>query len=234
MSEINTILGTRKKDNETMVSSFLKTGQIPLGLALNKGLISLFTDPWFTWLQYMSGPAGRQLRQLYYHKRLGYMGKGVVIDPDVDLPHPRNVYLDDFCYLGRKTQIYSPEGYVKIGKRCHIIGWILGHGGVEIGDYVGCGGYVFSATDSHQGGFRMAGPMIPPEQRNVKKAKVIIENDAFIGHHSIVMPGVKIGEGAIVGPYSMVYKDVEPWTVVSGNPARAMAKRDHVRFPYPD
>jgi carbonic anhydrase/acetyltransferase-like protein (isoleucine patch superfamily) len=43
---------------------------------------------------------------------------------------------------------------------------------------------------------------------------------------SIVLPGVTIGEGAVVGAGSVVTKDVEPWTVVGGNPAKFIKKRE--------
>jgi len=45
------------------------------------------------------------------------------------------------------------------------------------------------------------------------------------------MPGITIGEGAVVGPHSLVVKNVKPWTVVIGNPAREIGEREKVRFP---
>ncbi|MGB6974486.1 MAG: acyltransferase [Terracidiphilus sp.] len=47
-------------------------------------------------------------------------------------------------------------------------------------------------------------------------------NKCWIGMHAIVLQGVKIGEGAIVGAGSVVTKDVPPWTIVGGNPARVI------------
>jgi acetyltransferase-like isoleucine patch superfamily enzyme len=162
------------------------------------------------------------------------MGKGVVISPGAEIVGAKNIYLDDFVCLGKKAQFYAPEGYIKIGKRCHISAWILGQGGVEIGNYVAASGAIISASDSHQGGFRMAGPMLPPDQRNVRKAKVVIEDDAFIGLYSIVLPGVTVGQGAIVGPHSLVVRNVKPWTVVMGSPATVIGEREPVTLPPPD
>ena len=54
----------------------------------------------------------------------------------------------------------------------------------------------------------------------VKKGKIIIDNDAWLGTGSVIMPGVKIGEGAIVGANSLVRTDVPPFTVVGGVPAK--------------
>lgn len=219
----------QRKDGQ-LKEDFLITGKLPPSVLLRKGIYSIVFDPILMIVRYMPGPFGFKLRQWYYKNKLGYMGKGVIIDPGVEFSTPSNVYLDDFCYIGRLTSIYSPEGYVKIGKRCHISGWILGHGGVEIGDYVGSGGRILSITDSHDGGFRMSGPMIPLEQRHLKKGKITIGKDAFIGQDSMIMPGVSIGEGAIVGPFSYVFRKVAPWTVVIGNPARTISSREKVKF----
>lgn len=46
-----------------------------------------------------------------------------------------------------------------------------------------------------------------------------------IGIGSIILPGIKIGEGSIIGAGSVVTKNVEPYTVVAGNPARTLRKR---------
>lgn len=226
--------GERQAADVAMRDSFLRTGKVPFGLAVRKGFGSLLCDPWRMLIKHLPGPIGFKWRQWYYRGKLGGMGKGVVIDPDVDIVGPANVYLDDYCYLGKRTQLVAPEGYIRIGKRCHLLSWVIGHGGVEIGDCVGAGGMILSATDSHHGGHRMAGPMIPPEQRNIRLGKVVIEDDAFIGHYSILMPGVTIGQGAIVGPHSLVVSNVKPWTVVIGSPARVIATRQPVKFPAPD
>lgn len=57
------------------------------------------------------------------------------------------------------------------------------------------------------------------------KGDTIIENDAWIGMNAMIMPGVTIGEGAIVAAGSVVGKDVPPYTIVGGNPAKEIKKR---------
>jgi acetyltransferase-like isoleucine patch superfamily enzyme len=58
-----------------------------------------------------------------------------------------------------------------------------------------------------------------------KGLKVIVGDDVWIGYGSIVLSGVTIGRGAIVAAGSVVTKDVEPYAIVAGNPARKMADR---------
>lgn len=58
-----------------------------------------------------------------------------------------------------------------------------------------------------------------------KKGDTVVGNDVWIGRESVIMPGVKIGDGAIIAAYSVVAKDVEPYCVVGGNPAKLIKKR---------
>ena len=55
---------------------------------------------------------------------------------------------------------------------------------------------------------------------------ISIKDDVWIATGAYVLPGVTIGEGAVVGAGSVVTKDVEPWSVVAGNPAKFIKKRE--------
>jgi virginiamycin A acetyltransferase len=57
------------------------------------------------------------------------------------------------------------------------------------------------------------------------KGDIIVGNDVWIGIDATIMPGVKIGDGAIIGAKSVVTKTVDPYTVVGGNPAKVIKKR---------
>ena len=57
-------------------------------------------------------------------------------------------------------------------------------------------------------------------------APIVIEDDVWIGTGSIILPGVKIGKGAVVAAGSVVTKDVEAFTVVAGNPAKFLKNTD--------
>jgi virginiamycin A acetyltransferase len=59
----------------------------------------------------------------------------------------------------------------------------------------------------------------------VTKGDVIIGNDVWIGTNAFILSGVRIGDGAVIGACSVVTKDVEPYTIVAGNPARVIRKR---------
>lgn len=57
------------------------------------------------------------------------------------------------------------------------------------------------------------------------KGDTVIGNDVWLGYKSVIMSGVNIGDGAIVAAYSVVTKDVPPYAIVGGNPARIIRKR---------
>ena len=66
----------------------------------------------------------------------------------------------------------------------------------------------------------------PPSPADLPlKGDTVIGNDVWIGQNAVILPGVHIGDGAIIGASSVVGHDVEPYTIVVGNPARPVRKR---------
>lgn len=57
------------------------------------------------------------------------------------------------------------------------------------------------------------------------KGDTVIGNDVWIGYKATIMPGVTIGDGAIIAAHSVVVKDVAPYSIVGGNPAKEIKKR---------
>jgi len=101
-------------------------------------------------------------------------------------------------------------------------------GGVNIGDRTMIGYRTQILSSSH---------IIPPKPERIfdvgdTHAAVNIYNDVWIGGNSMILPGVTIGEGAVVAAGSVVTKDVSPFTIVGGCPAklikeRGTSKKDH-------
>lgn len=57
------------------------------------------------------------------------------------------------------------------------------------------------------------------------KGDTVIGNDVWLGYEAVIMPGVKIGDGAIIAAKSVVTKEVNPYTIVGGNPAKVIRQR---------
>ena len=68
--------------------------------------------------------------------------------------------------------------------------------------------------------------MEPPAPSDLPfKGDTVIGNDVWIGQNAVILPGVHIGDGAIIGASSVVGSDVDPYTIVVGNPAKVLRKR---------
>jgi virginiamycin A acetyltransferase len=65
----------------------------------------------------------------------------------------------------------------------------------------------------------------PPLSELPSKGDTVVGNDVWIGRNAVILPGVHIGDGAIIGLNSVVGSDVAPYTIVAGNPAKPIRKR---------
>lgn len=107
---------------------------------------------------------------------------------------------------------------VTIGEDCFIqqCCTFFGRGGITIGNGVFIGPKCNLITINHD---------VNPENRSATYGRpIVIEDKVWIGINSTVLPGVRIGYGAIIGAQSVVTHDVPPMTVVAGNPARIIKK----------
>ena len=74
--------------------------------------------------------------------------------------------------------------------------------------------------------FRNGWERVTPEMEELPmKGDTVIQNDVWIGYNSLIMPGVKIGNGSIIASNSVVVRDIEPYSIVGGNPAKLIRKR---------
>jgi maltose O-acetyltransferase len=116
-----------------------------------------------------------------------------------------------------RAEFYAPERIV-VGEHV-IIGdsaFLDGRSGLSIGDNVNLGSHVSIYTREHD----VNSPTFAETG-----APVVIGDRAWVSSHSIVLPGVTIGEGAVVAAGAVVTKDVEPYTIVGGNPAKLIGRR---------
>lgn len=119
------------------------------------------------------------------------------IDSSVKIYAPFNLTIEHGVSIGEGCDIYN-LGRIRLNARC-----------VLSRDVLLCGG-------GHDL-CKLNSPLIVGD--------IQIGREAFIGARAIIMHGVTIGEGAVVGAGAVVTKDVEPWTVVGGNPAKFIKRR---------
>ena len=145
-------------------------------------------------------------RHLWYKKVLGVrLGKGSIVLMHVTI-----------SFLGRPGG--SEHGGISIGRHS-VVGrncWLDGRGGLRIGDNVSINRGVWLISGDHD----LNHPDFPERFERIE-----VGDRAFFGSRAMVLKGVRIGEGAVVAAGAVVTRDVAPYTIVAGNPARPVATR---------
>ena len=147
-------------------------------------------------------PAQR-LRGHYYNYLLGHCGRNLRVSLGVHIRNPSLVSIGNDCYLGSDVQIYAWNEKVTIGSN------VLIAGGAKLISR----NHAFENTDA------------PISSQGYKNEPIVIEDDVWIGFNGVVLAGVTIGKGSIIGANSVVTKDVEPYSIMGGVPARMIRKR---------
>ncbi len=121
-----------------------------------------------------------------------------------------------------QNNIYISNGKnVKIGSCCQINESVFIQAAF-IGNHVMIAPHVAILSTSH----RFECINIPMAlQGATESAPPVIEDDVWIGRNAVIMPGIRIGKGSIVGAGAVVTKNVEPYTIVGGTPAKKIKKR---------
>ena len=142
------------------------------------------------------------LRGFYWSFFFKKMGRNVIIHKGCIFMDAKNIVFGNNILLSHNVDLY-------------------GHGGLVIGDHAKIDSYSSIITHNHK--YDQPGKLIN-EQGHVNE-KVIIGKDVWIGTHVVVLPGVNIGDGAVIGAAAVVTKDIPSFSVAIGNPARVIKKR---------
>jgi acetyltransferase-like isoleucine patch superfamily enzyme len=143
-----------------------------------------------------------RLRAAYWRGRGMRVGVGSRISYDVTVVSPRGTS------IGRNAMIANNSV-------------LDGRGGLEIGDDVQLGFQAILLTTSH----RFRDPRTPVRLQGLDRKPVRVGNDVWVGARVVIQPGVTVGDGAVVGAGAVVTRDVPPFAVVAGVPARVIGQR---------
>jgi virginiamycin A acetyltransferase len=168
----------------------------------------------------MSAPNPAETFPLPHYNRLCFL-KNIITNP--------NIIVGDFTYYDDFEDVHNFEKQVKyhfdfigdklvIGKFCMIASGVtfIMNGANHLTDAIST--YPF-AIFGHGWENAMQGKSYPT------KGDTIIGNDVWIGYKATIMAGVKVGDGAIIAANATVTKDVAPYAIVGGNPAKEIRKR---------
>jgi len=145
-----------------------------------------------------------RIRLKFRNKRFAHLGRHPdIFHLDSRFIRPEKIRIGDFCKIG--------EG-----------AYVDGSGGVTIGRCTIIGPHVTIITANH----RYEETDLLPFDNVMLARPVTIGPYCWIGRGVMILPGVTVGEAAVIAAGSVVTKDVEPYAVVGGNPARLIKKRD--------
>jgi len=143
------------------------------------------------------------------------------------------IKLDDGVSIGENSIL---DGKIRISKGTNLVKNVEVIGNVHIGKYCAIArNVVFQGRNHymHKAGIqrRFYREIIGEELGQVSKGPIIVGNDVWIGTRAIILSDVKIGDGAIIGAGAVVTKDVQPYEIVGGVPARHLKWRfpEHIR-----
>lgn len=131
------------------------------------------------------------------------------------MPNDSNSKFENGIYISDARQL-------KIGTYARINEHVFLQGKITVGNHVMMAPYVAIYTNTHEHA-RTDIPMVMAGDTDTKP--VTIENNVWLGRNVVVLPGITVGEGSIVGANAVVTKNVAPFTIVGGIPAKEIRKR---------
>ncbi len=172
---------------------------------------------------YEDTTAGARARRVILRAICKSFGNGVKIGVGVLVLHPHTFEIGDAVFIGNQTFLQGRhDGRCVIGAHT----WIGPQSyfdcrDMELGEYVGWGPGAKVLGSEHTG----EPASVPIIQTDLVIKPVRVGNGADIGVNAVLLPGVTVGEGAIVGAGAVVTKDVAPYAVVAGVPAKFLRSR---------
>ena len=164
----------------------------------------------------------RNIRQWLFYRFNSVVGKSLILYRYILLKSLVNKAGDNII-VQHSTYITYLEGLslgsnISINEFCSI----GARGGLEIGDNVSIAHRTTILTESH---------VIPSKDQNIKDSGIVfkktkIGSDVWIGAGVIITAGIVVGDGAVIGANSVVTRDVDPYTIVAGSPAKLIRKRN--------
>ena len=162
----------------------------------------------------------------YISRRFNHLGRSLFIWKALNIMGERFISIADGCVFeadlqltARQTESHDPQ--IKIGHNCLFRrgAHITAINSITIGNNLLTGTNVL-ITDNAHGLSTTESLNLPPRQRPLSSSgPVVIGNNVWLGNNVCVLPGVSIGDGAIVGANSVVTHDIPPFTVAAGMPA---------------
>jgi acetyltransferase-like isoleucine patch superfamily enzyme len=161
-------------------------------------------------------------------------GKNSIVDYPINLKGGKYISVSENVSIGKNTILNAWDHYkgerfnpiINIGEKTSIGEWchLTSINRIEIGKNVLFGRFVLVTDNSHGGVTKKYLDCAPSSRALVSKGAVVIEDNVWIGDKVTILANVKIGHNSIIGANSVVTKDIPPYTVVGGIPAKVIQK----------
>ena len=154
-------------------------------------------------------------------------GRDVKISELAVIRYPDLAMIGERCAIDEFTVIsvaLEMGSFVHIAPHCSVCGGRESRLVMEDFSGMGAGCRIACGSDDFKSGYLM-NPMVDQKYCKVTHGVIRICRFATLGTNVVVLPNVTIGEGATIGAGSLVHRDVKPWTICMGVPARAMGMR---------
>ena len=193
-------------------------------------LLSEIVDWFDEIMSHIPARTGSVVRTLVYSKRFRQIGHGSRIGWGFVVTNPGNISIGDDFHVLRDSCLYADgDGQIQIGHRVSLNSNVSidasEKGCVQIGDDVLVGRNVVIRSSDH----RFDNPAIPINKQGHDAGRIVIENDVWLGSNVVVVGGVTIGAHSVIGGGAVVTRDIAPYSVAVGVPARVVSNRNELQ-----
>ncbi|MBS12953.1 MAG: acetyltransferase [Gemmatimonadetes bacterium] len=152
------------------------------------------------------------------------IGSNVVFDELCEVQAPERISIGSDVHFYRGSYLSPCGEYIEIGSNTHFAPYCCLYGPLKVGNNCAVAAHSVFASVGH--GY--ARTDIPMVDQKVLKKEIVLEGDVWVGANAVITQGVTVGHSSIVGAGAVVTRDVPPYSVVGGVPAKVIRDRREV------